>query len=119
ARVNLRRVGGASVHKAGIAAAAGIVALERMRERVADDHRRARELAERIAAVGGVSVQPPETNIVFFSVEGRGAEALLERLEARGVRGYFRDERRVRFVTHHGIDDEAVERAAAAVAAAA
>jgi threonine aldolase len=118
ARERLRRVGGASVHKAGIAAAAGVIALTRMRDRIADDHRRASELAARLAAIPGVSVEPVETNIVFFAADGRDTDSLLVQLAAAGVRGYRRDERRVRFVTHRLIDDEAVERAAAAVAGA-
>jgi threonine aldolase len=116
ARVNLRRVGGATVHKAHLAAAAGIVALEQMLDRIADDHRRARELAEGLGRLDGVSVEPPPTNIVYFSVEGWATSVLLERLAARGLRGYPRDERRVRFVTHRQVDDAAVERAVSAVA---
>jgi len=118
AREQLRRVGGASVHKAGIAAAAGVIALTRMLDRLADDHRRARELRARLAEIPGLSVAPVETNIVFFAAEARDADGLLARLAPQGVRGYRRDDRRVRFVTHRLIDDEAVERAAAAVAAA-
>ena len=116
AHENLRRIGGASVHKAGIAAEAAIVGLERMLERLADDHRRARELAQRLGDVEGVTAEPPATNIVFFAADGIATAAMLERLAERGVLGYFRDERRVRFVTHRLIDDESVERAAAAVA---
>lgn len=116
ARVNLRRVGGASVHKAYVAAAAGIVALDRMLDRVAEDHRRARELAERLAQVSGVQVDPPPTNIVFFALEGWTSEALLERLAWDGIRGFPRDDRRVRLVTHNDVTDADVERVAAAVA---
>lgn len=118
ARVHLCRVGGGSVHKAGIPAAAGIVALKTMLDRIPDDHRRASELAERLAASDGVTVQTPETNIVFFSLHELAAQTVLERLAERGVLGYRRDERRVRFVTHRLVDDEAVERAAAAAGAA-
>jgi threonine aldolase len=117
ARVSLRRVGGASVHKAYVAAAAGIVALERMLDRVGDDHRRARDLAERLAAIDGLEVERPQTNIVFFAVEGWTSEALLDGLAREGVRGFPRDERRVRLVTHNDVGDADVERVAAAVAA--
>jgi threonine aldolase len=116
ARERLRQVGGASVHTAYLLAAAGLVALDRV-DRIGEDHRRARELAERLAAIEGVKVQPPETNIVFFSAADGGADALLPRLAELGVLGYRRDDDRVRFVTHREIDDEAVERAAEAVAA--
>ena len=118
ARVHLRRVGAASVHQAYLLAAAGLVALDLL-DRIADDHRRAHDLGERLAAIDGVAVEPPPTNLVFFSVEGRRAESVLAALEALGVLGYRRDQRRVRFVTHGGIDDAAVERAAAAVASVA
>jgi threonine aldolase len=116
AREALRRVGGASVHKAGIAAAAGLVALERMLDRLPEDHRRAGRLAARLAEIAGVSVEAVETNIVLFAAEANDADGLLRGLAARGVLGYRRDERRVRFVTHRLIDDVAVERAVAAVA---
>jgi threonine aldolase len=115
ARERLLQLGAASVHSSYLLAAAGLVALDRL-DRIGDDNRRARELAERLAAVEGVTVQPPETNIVFFAADGWDAEPLLDLLAKRGVLGYFRDGRRVRFVTHHEIDDEAVERAAEAVA---
>jgi threonine aldolase len=117
ARERLLQVGGASVHSAYLLAAAGLVALDRL-DRIGDDHIRARELAERLARIDGVTVQRPETNIVFFSVDGWDAGALLDRLRDLGVLGYLRDDRRVRFVTHLEIDDEAVERAADAVARA-
>ena len=58
ARLMLHRLGGASVHRAGIAAAAALVALDTMVDRIADDHRRARELADRLAAVAGPRARP-------------------------------------------------------------
>jgi threonine aldolase len=119
ARVNLRRAGAASVHKAYVAAAAGIVALERMLDRLADDHRRAVELAQLLGETRGVTVEPPPTNIVFFAVAGCRAPALLEHLAREGVRGCLRDEQRVRFVTHRQIDEAAVGQAVRAVGQAA
>jgi threonine aldolase len=116
-RVHLRRLGAASLHQAFVFAAAGLVALDLL-DRIAEDNRRARELAARVAGIAGVTVVPPETNLVFFSVEGWTAEAVVDRLSDLGVLGYRRDDSRVRFVTHHEIDDAAVERAAAAVTAA-
>jgi threonine aldolase len=100
ARVHLKRLGGGTVHKAGIFAAAGLLALD-MVERLADDHRRARELAHLIGA------DEPQTNIVTADL-GTGA---VERLEAQGVRTMEFDGR-VRFVTHRLIADDDVVRAA-------
>ena len=54
----LRRLGGASVHKAGIAAAAALVALDTLVERLADDHRRARELGALLQEIPGIEVEP-------------------------------------------------------------
>jgi len=117
ARLELRRLGGGSVHKAGIAAAAGLVALDTMVERLADDHRRARELA-RLLRERGVALDPEriETNIVNI-VPAQPAQAALAPLALRGVLALSLDGRRVRLVTHRLIDDGDVERAAEAIAA--
>jgi threonine aldolase len=106
ARIVLRRLGVGTVHKAGIFAAAGLLALELI-DRLAEDHRRARELARLIGAA------EPETNIVVADL-GPGA---VERLEARGVRTMEFDGR-TRFVTHRLISDDDVDTASAAVRAA-
>lgn len=120
AELMLHRLGGGTVHRAGIAAAAGLVALETMVDRIADDHRRARDLAERLAAVPCLAVRPAtiETNIVLVDVTATGLEAgrLVALLEAEGVRAMERDPSRIRFVTHRLIGDDDVERAAAVVA---
>src|SRR5207249_1582230 len=105
ARIQLKRLGGATIHKAGIFAAAGLLALD-MIDRLADDHRRAGELARLIGA------QEPETNIVYADL---GAAAVRP-LEARGIRA-LAIEGRVRFVTHRLIDDDDVARTAEAVRA--
>jgi threonine aldolase len=103
ARVHLKRLGGGTVHKAGIFAAAGLLALELV-DRLAEDHRHARELARLIGA------NEPQTNIVLADL---GPDAVA-RLDARGVRSLAFDGR-VRFVTHRLIDDDDVVRAADAV----
>ena len=120
ARGMLHRLGGSSVHKAGIAAAAGLVALDTMIDRIPEDHRRARELASRLAAIDGLRLDPEEveTNIVLVDASGTGvaADDLVGLLEVQGVRAMERDTSRIRFVTHRLISDEEVERAAAVVA---
>ena len=110
----LRRLGGASVHKAGIAAAAALVALDTLVDRLADDHRRARELGALLQEIPGLEVEPAEieTNIVLLDVSGTELypDEFLRLLAERGVLGMERDTSRVRFVTHRLIGDDEVSR---------
>ncbi len=120
ARAMLHRLGGSSVHRAGIAAAAGLVAVDTMLDRVADDHSRARALAAGLAAIPGVTPRPEvvETNIVLADVGGTGISppALVSLLADAGLRVLERDASRIRLVTHRLIGDEEVERAVAIMA---
>jgi threonine aldolase len=122
AHETLRRLGGASVHKAGIAAAAALVALDTLVERLADDHRRARELAALLQEIPGIEVEPAEveTNIVLVDVSGTELypDEFLRLLAERGVLGLERDTTRIRFVTHRLIGDAEIARAAELVALA-
>jgi threonine aldolase len=122
AHETLRRLGGASVHKAGIAAAAALVALDTLVDRLADDHRRARELGALLAAIEGLEVDLDriETNIVLVDVSGTELypEEFLARLAEQGVLGLERDTTRVRFVTHRLIGDDEVAQTAERVALA-
>ena len=104
ARVQLKRLGGATVHKAGIYAAAGLLALD-MIDRLADDHVRARRLARLIGA------PEPETNIVY-------GDGDVDRLREAGVLAMQFDGR-TRFVTHRLIDDDAIDAAAELIVSAA
>jgi threonine aldolase len=119
ARTMLHRLGGATVHRAGIAAAAGLVALDTMVDRIADDHRRARELANRLATIPGLRLEPArvETNIVLVDVSGAGLTAaeLVALLAEADVRVMERDAARVRLVTHRLVTDDAVVEAARTV----
>ncbi len=116
AREHLKALGAGTLHKVGIFAAAGYIALGLI-ERLADDHRRAARLAELLRA-GGLEVEPVETNIVFCHCPA-GSEAVALRLAERGVLAFVRDESRLRFVTHRLIGDHEIEEAAAAVIASA
>jgi threonine aldolase len=120
AHETLRRLGGASVHKAGIAAAAALVALDTLVERLPDDHRRARELGALLQEIPGLEVEPAEieTNIVLVDVSGTELypDDFVRLLAERGVLGLERDTSRVRFVTHRLIEDADIARAAEAVA---
>ena len=117
----LRRLGGASVHKAGIAAAAALVALDTLVERLADDHRRARELGALLQEIPGIEVDPAEieTNIVLADVSGTELypHEFGELRAKRGVRVMERDASRVRFVTLRLIGDTEISDAAEIVAA--
>ena len=123
AHETLRRLGGASVHKAGIAAAAALVALDTLVDRLADDHRRARELGALLHEIPGIEVDLAqiETNIVLVDVSGTEIypDDFLPLLAERGVLGLERDTTRIRFATHRMIGDAEVARAAELVAATA
>ena len=115
----LRKRLGGSMRQAGIIAAAGLYALEHNLARLADDHARARRLAMALAGSGRVSVDLPsvETNIVLARLRrDEPAQGLVDELAAAGVLCGAYDRRTLRFVTHLGVDDEAV-RAAGEIAA--
>ena len=110
-----RRMVGGGMRQAGIMAAAGIVALERMIDRLADDHRRARRLAEGLAAIDARLCDPREcdTNIVMMEVghTGTPAKDWIAALNAKGLQAGAWSPRSLRFVTHRHIDDAAIEQA--------
>jgi threonine aldolase len=110
---------GGAMRQSGILAAAGLHALDHHVERLADDHVRARRLADGLAQLDGVELDPAlvETNIVVFEVPD--AAAFCAALEARGVRMGALGPRRVRAVTHLDVDDAGIERALATAAAVA
>jgi threonine aldolase len=110
ARVQRRKLGG-GMRQAGVIAAAGIVALETMVERLADDHARAHVLAEALATRWPGSVDPVtvRTNIVCARLELL-PDDFIARLSALGVRCGTIDPRTVRFVTHKDLDDGDIKR---------
>lgn len=111
-----RKMLGGGMRQAGIVAAAGLYALEHHVARLADDHRRAREFREAIAALPGVELPLPcPTNLVYFDVADAGR--LQRELKAHGVL-VFGDGRRARAVFHLDVDDTGLERAIAAMRAA-
>jgi len=114
----LRKMFGGSMRQSGVLAGAALYALEHHFERLAEDHRNARLLAERIAAVPGLSCDPTavETNMVYFGVEGGNAGALCERLSARGVRVLDENATTIRAVCHLDVSEEDVVRAAEIIA---
>lgn len=112
-----RRLGG-SMRQVGILAAAGLYALDHHLDRIGDDHRRARQLAEQLAELDGVSVVMPETNIVMVDIlrEDTDGPTVVDELARRGVLLSMFGPRRVRAVTHLDVDDHGVESAARAFA---
>ena len=110
-----RRMVGGGMRQAGIMAAAGIVALETMIDRLADDHRRAKRLAEGLAAIDPKLCDPrlADTNIVMMEVghTGTAAKDWLAALNAKGLGAGAWSPRSLRFVTHRHIDDAAIEQA--------
>lgn len=108
ARAHRHALGG-SMRQAGILAAACSYALEHHRERLAQDHERARLLAERLAEHDGWSVQTPQTNMVIAHLHGASAPALCERFAEHGILCSPNRYDELRFVLHLGIDDEAVD----------
>ena len=100
------------MRQAGIIAAAGLVALDTMVDRLADDHANAKRLVQGLAVLPGVVVDPAtiETNIVYAVLEdGRGPE-LAAALKERGVLANGRFDW-VRFVTRNGVTAEDVDEA--------
>jgi threonine aldolase len=116
ARVERKRLGG-GMRQVGILAAAGLLALDRV-ERLADDHARARRLAQAAAArwPGSVDVALVQTNIVRIELDHPGA--LLAHLAAAGVLAVPGSATTVRLVTHADVDDEDVDRAISALESA-
>jgi threonine aldolase len=115
ARLERARLGG-GMRQAGVIAAAGIVALTEMVDRLADDHARARRLAEALAErfPGSVDPERVRTNIVCLAASALPA-SFLDDLAAQGVRGGTIDQMTVRLMTHKDVDDADLDRVLAAL----
>jgi len=112
--LRMRKQLGGGMRQAGVLAAAGIVALEKMTERLGDDHSRAKRLAGALAELPALKVYPQFTNIVRFKlVDGSGMtpEALVKKLAEKGILIGNGDPWGMRVVTHYWIDDDAVQQA--------
>ena len=108
----LRKMLGGGMRQVGIIAAAGVVALETMIHRLAQDHANAQLLGHGISRIPGLRLEPPqvETNLVFFVPEGIDLQTFQRRLEREGVLSLVEDDR-LRMVTHWGIQREDIEEA--------
>ena len=109
----LRKMLGGGMRQVGVVAAAGLLALEEMVERLPEDHRRARRLAEGLAQISGVEIDLEEvqTNMVFFRLNtpSYSNETFLAALGERGVRMAELGRGRIRAVVHYQIDDAGIE----------
>jgi threonine aldolase len=115
AALRWRKMLGGGWREAGFIAAAGLVALETMVDRLAEDHANARTLAEGLAELPGVEIDLSrvQTNLVVFGLTSMPAERFLSECAARGVRGGPMGRGTVRFVTRHGVSAEDIQRAIA------
>lgn len=114
-----RKMVGGGMRQVGVIAAAGVVALEQMIDRLAEDHVNARRLAEELAEIPGLSVdlERVQTNIVYLDLLDGSLEPgqFLARLREGGVKIQYTAPRRFRAVTHYGIEAEDIEKALAVV----
>jgi threonine aldolase len=108
-----RKVVGGGMRQAGVLAAAGIVALNEMVDRLADDHVNARKLAEGLSDMEGLDIDPNgiKTNIVYFEITRKDLPAieLEKRLNAEGVKISAFGPQRLRAVTHYHISSEDID----------
>ncbi|MBW1814266.1 MAG: low-specificity L-threonine aldolase [Deltaproteobacteria bacterium] len=105
-----RKMLGGGMRQAGILAAAGIVALEKMIERLEEDHKNARILGEGLAGIGGIEVDlnTVQTNMVCFDLQKSGMNTyqFLPKLAEHNILGSPRPLPKVRLVTHYGISED-------------
>lgn len=107
-----KRLGG-GMRQVGVIAAAGVVALDHMVDRLAEDHANARTLAEGLAELPGVTcdLERVQTNLVYFDLEDMSASEFTHECGKRGLLADSSGRHRMRFVTHYGIDAADVQSA--------
>jgi len=113
-----RKMLGGGMRQAGVLAAGALHALDHHIERLAEDHALAMRLADGLAGLPGLTIEQPQTNILFVDVQGPRASGLMEHLKARGVLAtgsLYGQSSRLRFVTHLDVDGVGIDRAAAAI----
>jgi threonine aldolase len=108
-----RKMLGGGMRQAGVIAAPGIIAIEKMVDRLKDDHANAKLLARGLATIDGISLDPAQvqTNIVLYDVGGLGVSAgeWVAKMNEFGVKAGAQEAGRVRMVTHRGIEREDIE----------
>ncbi len=113
----LRKKLGGGMRQAGIIAAPGIIALEKMVDRLAEDHANAKLLYRRLSQISGISTKEPQTNILFIGLDNLGISTLelSQELKKEGILVYGGYGTRTRFVLHRMISREDTLRTADAV----
>lgn len=104
-----RKMAGGAMRQSGVLAAAALYALDHHVQRLADDHAHARQLAQGLEGLRGVTVVPPQTNMVFVDLAPDRATGVAERLRERGL--LVIGESRLRLVTHLDLDADAIDHA--------
>jgi threonine aldolase len=106
-----KRLGG-GMRQVGVVAAAGLVALQTMVDRLAEDHANARTMAEGLAELDGITcdLTRVQTNLVYFDLDRMAAPRFTEECRQRGLLSDWTGPRRMRFVTHYGIEAQDVQR---------
>lgn len=112
---SIRKMLGGGMRQAGVLAAAGLIALEKGPKRLHIDHENAKFLAEQLAVIPGIRLDPArvQTNIVIYDIHDTGLTSarFLAKLARRKVLGAPVDEEKIRMVTHLDVDRKDVERA--------
>jgi threonine aldolase len=109
----VRKQLGGGMRQIGVLAAAGLVAIDTMIPRLAEDHAHAALLAAALGRCQRVKVAPTRTNIVVASIDGRSAPEVVAALKPRGVLATAMDARTLRLTTHHDVSRTDCERAGA------
>ena len=107
-----RKMLGGGMRQAGIFAAAGVVALDTMVDRMSEDHNNAKTLAQGIAEIDGLQVEPNmiKTNIVIVEVLAKPITKFISDLKEKGLLVSHADTNRVRLVTHYGIEESDISK---------
>jgi threonine aldolase len=115
----IRKILGGGMRQAGIIAAPGIIALEKMTARLKTDHDNAKLLAEKLSKINGIKIDPNaiQTNIVTFNLAHSAIDdnTFIGKLEENGILGLTQAKNKVRLVTHMGIEKEHIEKTVAAI----
>lgn len=105
-----RKLMGGGLRQSGILAAAGLIALEKMRDNIPEDHRKARLLGEKLAEIPGITVELDsiQINMVFFTIQNMkiSEDQLVSALLERGIKANPPEQGRMRLVTHYWISEQ-------------